>query len=197
MNVVKVKSEKIKLNDSNPRSITGENFEKLKQSIKEFPTMLELRPIIIDEDFVVLGGNMRMAACNELGIKEVPTIQIKNLTEEQKKEFVIKDNLSFGEWDWDVLANEWDSTLLNDWGLQVWDANNDLYTISNDKPIDDSMSEEEPSASGDKYSAFELIMIHENKLLLIQVLSKIKEEKKLFKMEDALMHLINKYKDEK
>lgn len=109
----------IKPNTSNPRIIKGDKFKKLVQSIKDFPEMLELRPIVIDENNIVLGGNMRLKACKAAGLTDVPVKMAKGLTEEQKKEFIVKDNAGFGEWDWDVLANEWDAEKLNDWGLEV------------------------------------------------------------------------------
>jgi ParB-like chromosome segregation protein Spo0J len=109
----------IKPNPNNPRVIKDDKFKKLVQSIKDFPQMLELRPIVIDENNIVLGGNMRLKACQELGLKDVPTIYAKDLTEEQKKEFIIKDNVGFGEWNWDDLANDWDQELLVEWGLDL------------------------------------------------------------------------------
>jgi site-specific DNA-methyltransferase (adenine-specific) len=109
----------IKPNPNNPRIIKDDKFKKLVQSIKDFPQMLELRPIVIDENNIVLGGNMRLKACQELGLKDVPTIFAKDLTEEQKKEFIIKDNVGFGEWNWDDLANDWDEELLVEWGLDL------------------------------------------------------------------------------
>jgi len=109
----------IKPNPNNPRIIKDDKFKKLVQSIKDFPQMLELRPIVIDENNIVLGGNMRLKACQELGLKDVPTIYAKDLTEEQKKEFIIKDNVGFGEWNWDDLANDWDDELLVEWGLDL------------------------------------------------------------------------------
>lgn len=120
MNIIKEKISKIKSNPNNPRIIKDDKFLKLVNSIKEFPKMLELRPIIVNEDMIVLGGNMRLKACIEAGLKEVPIIQANELTEQQQKEFIIKDNVGFGEWDWDVLANEWDSEELTEWGLDVW-----------------------------------------------------------------------------
>lgn len=116
---MKVDINQIKENPSNPRYIKGDKFRKLIKSLKEFPEMLEKRPIVVDEAMVVLGGNMRLKACREAGIKEVHINIAKGWTEEQKKEFIIKDNASFGEWDWDVLANEWDEDRLIDWGLDV------------------------------------------------------------------------------
>jgi hypothetical protein len=110
---------KVKGNTNNPRIIKDDKFKKLVKSIKEFPEMLELRPIVVDENMIVLGGNMRLKACIEAGLKEVHITIADNLTEEQKKEFIVKDNVGFGEWDWDMIANEWDTDLLEDWGLDL------------------------------------------------------------------------------
>lgn len=107
-------------NNKNPRVIKKENFERLKKSIQDFPEMMKLRPIVVDEDNVVLGGNMRFKACEELGIDTVSVIRVIGLTEEQKKEFVVKDNKSFGDWDWEMLSSEWDVQDLNDWGFGDW-----------------------------------------------------------------------------
>lgn len=115
----KVKLELIKLNPNNPRLIKDDKFKKLVQSIIDFPQMLEIRPIVVNTDMIILGGNMRYKACKEAGIKEIPVIIADNLTEEQQKEFLIKDNTSGGEWDWEVLANEWDSEQLEAWGLDL------------------------------------------------------------------------------
>ena len=112
--------KKLKSNNDNPRIINDTKFEKLVNSIKEFPEMLDLRPIVIDENNIILGGNMRYRACLKAGIKDVPVKIAKGLTEEQKREFIIKDNASFGEWDWATLGNEWDSMDLNSWGIDVW-----------------------------------------------------------------------------
>jgi DNA modification methylase len=106
-------------NTSNPRIIKDDKFKKLVKSIQEFPEMLNLRPIVVDKDMVVLGGNMRLKACQAAGLKEVPIIVADQLTPEQQAEFIIKDNVGFGEWDWDILANEWDAELLQDWGLDL------------------------------------------------------------------------------
>ena len=116
---MKVAISKIKSNPDNPRIIKDEKFKQLVKSIKDFPQMLELRPIVVDSDMIVLGGNMRLKACLEAGLKEVDILIADQLTEHQKKEFIIKDNVGFGEWDWDILANEWDNELLNEWGLEV------------------------------------------------------------------------------
>jgi hypothetical protein len=119
MQVAKVKINSIKTNPKNPRLIKDDKFKKLVNSIKEFPQMLELRPIVVDENNIILGGNMRHKACIEAGLKEVYIVQAKDLTEEQKDEFIVKDNVGFGEWDWDILANEWDTDKLENWGLSL------------------------------------------------------------------------------
>ena len=117
---MKLKINELKSNESNPRLIKNHKFKKLVQSIKDFPEMLELRPVIVDEDMTILGGNMRYRACKEAGLKEVPVKIAKGLTEKQKKEFIVKDNVGYGEWDWTMLGNEWKSNKLDDWGLDVW-----------------------------------------------------------------------------
>jgi site-specific DNA-methyltransferase (adenine-specific) len=109
----------IKPNPNNPRIIKDNKFKQLVKSIQNFPQMLELRPIVIDENNVVLGGNMRLKACIEAGLTDVPVKQAKDLTEEQKKEFIVKDNVGFGEWDWDDLANNWNVEELTEWGLDI------------------------------------------------------------------------------
>jgi ParB-like chromosome segregation protein Spo0J len=118
-----VKINQIKPNPKNPRTIKDERFEKLKKSIQDFPDMLNKRPLVCftdtDNKFVVLGGNMRLKAAKDLGLKELPIILADEWTEEQKAEFLIKDNVGFGEWDWNELNNDWDTEQLNEWGLEV------------------------------------------------------------------------------
>lgn len=117
---MKVKLDTLKPNEKNPRYISEDKMADLEKSLKDFPKMMELRPIVVDDDNTILGGNMRYEALKRLGFKDVPdkwVIRAKLLTEEQKKEFIIKDNLPFGSWDWDILANEWDDQELSDWGM--------------------------------------------------------------------------------
>jgi hypothetical protein len=121
-----VKISKVKGNPSNPRIIKNDKFKKLVKSIQEFPEMLKLRPIVVDEDMMVLGGNMRLKASKDAGLKEVWIDIAEGLTEEQKKEFIVKDNVGFGEWEWDMLGNEWDSVQLAEWGLDVWQNEDDV-----------------------------------------------------------------------
>jgi len=122
-NMSKVKISDIKANPKNPRLIKDNKFKKLVQSIKEFPGMLEKRPLVcftdVDGKFVVLGGNMRLKAAQEIGLKELPIVLADDWTLEQRDEFLIKDNVGFGEWEWDNLANEWDAELLDKWGLDL------------------------------------------------------------------------------
>ena len=120
MKTLTVPINEVKSNPNNPRIIKDDKFKKLVASIKELPQMLELRPIVVNEDMIVLGGNMRLKACKEAGLKEIPIIKASELNEEQQRAFIIKDNVGFGEWDWDALANEWDAEQLEEWGLDVW-----------------------------------------------------------------------------
>jgi hypothetical protein len=116
--MVVVKINEIKVNPNNPRLIKDDKFKKLVKSIKEFPEMLEIRPIVVNKEMIILGGNMRYKACKEAGLKEVPII-VADLTDEKQKEFLIKDNTNGGEWDYEILANEWNSKELETWGLDV------------------------------------------------------------------------------
>jgi hypothetical protein len=134
----------IKPNPSNPRIIKDDKFKKLVKSIQDFPQMLELRPIVIDENNIVLGGNMRLKACIEAGLKDVPVKKAKELTEEQKKEFIVKDNVGYGDWDWDDLANNWDEQLLTEWGLDIPNFDSGGFADQNKElsldDVSDSMS---------------------------------------------------------
>ena len=134
------KITEIKLNADNPRFIKDEKFTKLVKSIKEFPKMLELRPIVVNDDMIVLGGNMRLRACQKAGLNEVPIIKASDLTIEQQQEFIIKDNVGFGSWDWDVLANEWDTEQLEDWGLELpFDVETELEAEEDNYQIPDEI----------------------------------------------------------
>ena len=130
----------IKENPHNPRTITEEKFRKLVKSLKEFPEMLEARPIVINPDGMVLGGNMRLKAAREAGLKEVHVYKA-TWEEAKQKEFIIKDNVSFGEHDWDILANEWDAAQIESWGLDVWvpeeeePVNENPYSTKVEAPI--------------------------------------------------------------
>lgn len=128
MKIETIQISKIKLNPNNPRLIKDDKFTKLVQSIKDFPEMLNIRPIVVNEDMIILGGNMRFKACKEAGLKEVPIIKAIGLSEEKQREFLIKDNLAGGEWDW-TLLQEWDSLELEDWGLSINSFNTDNINL--------------------------------------------------------------------
>lgn len=121
-------------NSQNPRNIRDDKFKQLCESLKNFPQMLNLRPIIHDENDIILGGNQRFAAAVEIGMKTVPTLLASDLTEEQKKEFIIKDNNSYGQWDYDSLANEWDPEDLKDWNLDIPNFDYDAEPEKEKKP---------------------------------------------------------------
>jgi hypothetical protein len=123
-----MKLSKLKGNPNNPRIIKDDKFKKLVKSINDFPKMMALRPIVVDENFIVQGGNMRLKALQEIGFKDIPdewVKQVKDLSEDEKKQFIIKDNVGFGEWDWEELANNWDAMQLTEWGLDIPNFVND------------------------------------------------------------------------
>ena len=141
---MKLKINELKPNESNPRIIKEAKFKKLVKSIKDFPEMLELRPIILDENNVILGGNMRYKACVAAGLKEVPVKIAKGLTEEQKEEFIVKDNVGFGEWDWDILGNQWDNAKLGEWGMDVWQPEEAVdYSVLEDLDLGSTLQDKE------------------------------------------------------
>lgn len=109
---------KVKPNPDNPRIIKDDRFEKLVKSLKDFPEMSEVRPLVVNKDMIVLGGNMRLRAMKEAGWKQVP-VEVVDWPEEKQREFIIKDNIGYGEWDFEVLANEWDQVELEEWGLDI------------------------------------------------------------------------------
>ena len=188
----KIKTSKIKSNPDNPRIIKDERFKGLVQSIKEFPEMLELRPIVVDKDLMVLGGNMRLKACKELKLKDVYITKADNLTDEQKKEFIIKDNTSFGEWDYSQLS-EWDNEQLNEWGLENWNEEDDdikdkeeVYTKNIEAPTYEPKNE--------KPKEEELYNEDKVKELIKKIsLSNIEKEEKEFLIKAAYRHTVFNY----
>ena len=142
MKIENVKLSDIKLNPNNPRLIKDDKFKKLVQSIIDFPEMLKIRPIVVNEDMIILGGNMRFKACKEAGLKEVPIIKTSGLSEEKQREFLIKDNIAGGEWDWNLLANEWDELKLTEWGLDVWQPTAEVdYSILDGEDVSEQLSD--------------------------------------------------------
>jgi DNA modification methylase len=145
-----IKISEIKLNPNNPRLIKDDKFKKLVQSIKDFPEMLNIRPIVVNKDMIILGGNMRYKACKEAGLKEVPII-ITDLTEDQQREFLIKDNTSGGEWDWEVLQNEWNTEELDSWGLDLPAFEVDEVLEAEEDDFESTTLEDPISVLGDLY----------------------------------------------
>lgn len=189
---MKVKISKVKPNKDNPRLIKDNHYNKLVRSIEGFPEMLEKRPVVCftdkDDKYVVLGGNMRLKASIQAGLKEIPIILADDWTEEQKNEFVIKDNVSSGLWDWDMLANEWSSEDLSSWGLEVWQDEKTDYDILDDFDIDEEVNEMSSNVrksimvdfSIDDYPvAFELIKFFKerNTDVGVMIIDNLKKEK--------------------
>ena len=132
-------------NQNNPRYIKDDKFKKLVKSIEGFPKMMNLRPIVVNEEMVVLGGNMRLEACKKAGLKKVPIQIAEGYTKEEQDEFIVKDNVGFGSWDWEILANEWNDEKLIDWGLDY----------SFDQIDVDSKNEDEVTEEGEiKFSEY-------------------------------------------
>ena len=123
MSTVSIPIGRLRANPNNPRVLRDEKFAKLKKSIQDFPDMLNKRPLVgvtdTDGKIMVLGGNMRLRALQDLKVTEAPVILADEWTEEQRREFIIKDNVGYGEWNWDQLANEWDADELSDWGMDL------------------------------------------------------------------------------
>jgi len=184
---------KLKPNPNNPRVIKDRRFEKLVKSLKDFPEMAKVRPIVVNKDMVVLGGNMRLRAMTEAGWKEAP-VEVVDWSQEKQNEFVIKDNVNFGEWEWDDLANTWDATELTSWGLEVWTGEDDMFNVTEDEEQGSGSS---PKASDDGYSVFEMVMLHENKLKLVEALNQIKKNFLFEKLEDSLMEILRVYNKDK
>lgn len=191
LKIQKVKIEKVFENPTNPRTISKDKFDNLVESIKTFPEMLQLRPIVVNKEMAILGGNMRYKACRQLNHKEVFIIKIDDLTDEQIQEFIIKDNVGFGQWDWDLLANSWDTQKLQDWGMDVWKgAQEEEMFEFNDVENED---ETKPKASDDNYSNFELVMVHKDKVFVLDILNTVKTKLNLKTIADALIVLAKNY----
>jgi hypothetical protein len=185
----------VKANPNNPRIIKDDKFAKLVKSINEFPQMLKLRPIVVNDDMIVLGGNMRLKACKEAGLKEIPIIKASELTEQQQKEFIVKDNVGYGEWDWDDLANNWDVDELTEWGLDIpgfeldnsdTEIDEDKYTKKVEAPI------YEPNNEKPKYQELYNKDKFNNLVDKIESSSLDKEDKEFLKLA-ATRHIVFNY----
>lgn len=138
---ITVRLDEIQSNPDNPRTIKQQQLKKLQKSLREFPEMMQLRPIVVDENNVILGGNMRYQALKANGTAKTEVIKVTGLTDHQKREFIIKDNVAGGDWDWDELANNWNAEDLNSWGLKI----NDIPNIG--EFLDDKESEQKEHVS--------------------------------------------------
>lgn len=178
--IEKVNIKQIKPNSSNPRVIKDYKFKKLVRSIQSFPEMLDLRPIVVNEDKIVLGGNMRLRACQEAGLEEVPIIVAKDLNEAKQKEFVVKDNLNYGEWDWDMLANEFDLMELDTYGL---DLNPTLFNDKDEESI--------KGVTDEKFNDYTIYFTNEQELdIWYEFLKKIRND---FKDQENVSARILRY----
>jgi ParB-like chromosome segregation protein Spo0J len=142
-----MKINNIRINPNNPRYIKDERYQKLKNSIKDFPKMMKLRPIIIDDRGMILGGNMRYLAMKDLGYKEIPeswVVKASELTEDERKRFTITDNIPYGDWDYDKLANEWDMTELQDWGIELPEIGKEIEFDEKERNKNDELKNECP-----------------------------------------------------
>ena len=193
MKTEKIKISKIKRNPNNPRLIKDNKFHKLVKSIKEFPEMLDIRPIVVNEEMVVLGGNMRLKACQEAGLKEIPVIKASELSENQQREFIVKDNVGFGEWDWDVLANEWEVQDLSDWGLDIPGAYfDDAVEPEFDK---DELDKNLDTYINNKVKQITLYFDSDQYEYALQKLEAIGESENIDSNTDVVLFLLETYKD--
>lgn len=151
--------------------------------------MLEVKPLIVNKNMVVIGGNQRLEALKSLGYFEIPIQQV-DWDEKKQREFTIKDNTHYGSWDYDALGNSWQSDDLVDWGLNVWNPDDDYFDID-----DEEEPEVKPRATDDEHSSFEIVLEYENKKKLLRVLNGVKDKYNLEKQEEALMLIVNKFQE--
>ena len=178
-------------NPTNPRIIKDDKFKKLVKSIQEFPQMLELRPIVVDSNMVVLGGNMRLKACIAAGLKKVPIIVADQLTDAQKDEFIIKDNVGFGEWDWDLLANEWEVKDLFNWGVDIPSA---YFDDDKEPEFDkDLLDEALDSYINSKVKQITLYFDNQQYEYVLEKLEALAKENQLESNTDVIMFLLEKH----
>tara|TARA_R110002074_G_scaffold371284_3_gene546352 strand:- start:924 stop:1511 length:588 start_codon:yes stop_codon:yes gene_type:complete len=187
-----IKVKELKSNSSNPRVIRDNKFKDLVESIKGFPEMLEIRPIIINKKNLILGGNMRFRASIEAGLKEVP-VKIVDLTPKKEKEFIIRDNVNSGVWDYDVLANEWDDKDLVDWGMETFMFGTNDNSLDLDERFEVEEELKDHKITDDGYVRFEIVLPEEDKKNLINLISNIKKELKI-SSADAFIHIIKSFK---
>jgi len=190
-----VKISEVKLNPNNPRLIKDDKFLKLVQSIKDFPEMLNIRPIVVNKDMIILGGNMRYKACKEAGLKEIPII-ITDLSEDKQREFLIKDNTSGGEWDWEVLANEWDSEQLEGWGMDIPNFDNEVDNENQDEKYTQKVDTPVYEPKNKKPEIYELYNSDRYKELIAEIEnSTVSEDIKTLLKVAASRHIVFNYEN--
>jgi hypothetical protein len=188
-----VSVKEIKSNDSNPRIIKDDKFMKLVRSLQEFPAMLEYRPVIVNQDMVILAGNMRYKAAKYLGYDKIPTIIAKELTEKEQRELIIKDNVGYGEWDWDMLANQWDNEELDSWGLDIPNFES-LSEIESKGRMNATLDEKLDTYLNATIKQIVLYYEYEEYEEVILNLNKIAEKNNLDDNSSVLKFLIENYK---
>jgi hypothetical protein len=172
MNVQRVALNALRPNPNNPRVIHDDKLQKLVESVRAFPEMLELRPLVVTSEYVVLGGNQRLKACELAGLTEVPIVVADTLTPEQQREFIIKDNVAFGEWNWDTLTTHWDTLALQEWGL----SDVALFAHHDSVPERDiDLSSMSQSAESYLNNSIRQIVLHYDKDTHANVLSRLSE----------------------
>lgn len=189
----KLSIDELTFNDKNPRYIKEEKFELLKKSLSEFPEMTKVRQPVVNKEGLILGGTMRVRAMQSLGIKTIEVIEV-DWSEEKQKEFILKDNAQFGNWDYDLLSNEFDNTLLKDWGVIDFDFSSSNTDIFDDVPIDDTKNKErkeKPSAYD--YVDYTVTLLESQKKYIMKLVNDYAKEQELPKGESLYLLLKDKY----
>lgn len=190
------KLSEIKPTPINPRKISPADFEKLKRSLKRDPEIMTVNPIVLNSktDFTILAGEQRFRALLDLGYQEIPgtwILMADHLTDEQKQKFIILDNHHSGIWDIGKLTENFGVDLVKGWEIAIPDFSVEIPELLTVNPKENK--QRSPGATDNDYSIFEVVMLHENKLQLLEVLNQVKQEHNLEKLEEALMHVIHSY----
>jgi hypothetical protein len=196
MNKETVQISKLQSNKNNPRYIRDDKFKKLVKSLTEFPEMLDARPLVVNTDYEVLGGNMRLEALKKSGAKQVEVLVV-DWTEEKQKEFIAKDNINYGDWDWESLSNEWDTDLLVDWGIDGFNFGSvpELIDIP-EMPSASTPQNAEAKITDVGFVKFEVVMREEQKDFLLMLLNDIKNENNC-NLGEALFTMVQEYSKSK
>ena len=194
-----MKLSQLKPNTSNPRQITEAKLQKLKKSIESFEQMMEARPMIVNTNMEILGGNMRYRALNALGYDEIPDIWVKKMdfTPEQEREFIVKDNVGFGEWDWDALANEWEQSELIDWGFEPYNfgMSTDILDVDDETEYTEAtLAPEKPKITDEGYVRYEVILLEQDKQKVVETIAKVRKEYDIT-LAESFMFIIHKFNE--